>query len=66
MAERTKTYLECDNALCRKRKGVGRIKVTIERPDTADVVEEGELCAYHQTQLINRVAGTFINTKPPE
>ncbi len=66
MAERTKTYLECDNALCRKRKGVARVKVSIERPgaDVAVITEEGELCAYHLKALMNHVSGMFINSKP--
>jgi hypothetical protein len=54
--------------LCRNRKGVAKIKVTIERPEAnlPTIEESGELCPYHQKQLTEKVAAMFVNKKPTD
>jgi len=82
MATRTKTYMKCGRLGCRKRRGVTRIKVTIEEmPTVANTkpVElgpgnlnkillgiKGQLCPAHVKLMLAQAKGWFNNTKKDE
>ncbi len=73
MAERIQKIRECDRALCRRRKGVRKVKLTMLVgdedgifPSTGQQYEvwgEGELCPFHRVMALNQQDAMFKNTK---
>ncbi len=67
MVTRSIEIMECDRLDCRKRKGVASIEVQINGLTgeglPQPVIYKGDLCPYHQSQLINKSYDMFKNTK---
>ncbi len=67
MATRNVEIMECDRRGCRRRKGVAAVEVEINGLTgeglPQPVIYKGDLCPYHQSQLINKTHDMFNNTK---
>ena len=64
MATRTQTIRECDSTLCRRRKLVRHVKISIQlEGEMGPNVFEGDLCPTHVGQAIRQNEKLFKNTK---
>ncbi len=64
MATRMQKIRECDSTLCRRRKLVRHVKITVQlEGESGPTVFEGDLCPIHVSQAILQNEKRFKNTK---
>jgi len=63
MAERITKVKECDNGLCRRRKGVVKITLVLIGSDGMEFRTGGELCPAHVLMVKRFMDNMFDNKK---